>query len=64
MKKGHSTNTAKPIGYVTTAGNWFDVELKKTNIRSYWLKLLGPKGGKVIKVRKNSPKLQYKRKET
>ena len=64
MKKGQISNTAKPVGYVTTDGKQFDVELKKTNIRSFWLKLVGDKGGKVIKVRKDSPKLQYTRKET
>jgi len=64
MKKGQISNTAKPVGYVTTDGKWFDVELKKTNIRTFWLKLVGDKGGKVIKVRKDSPKLQYTRKET
>jgi len=48
-----------PVGFVTDSGKWFDVELVKANIKTYHLRLQGP--NKVIKVRRNSPKLRYKK---
>ena len=45
----------RPIKYKTDGGSVFDVRVKKVNIRSYWLELMGT--GHIIKVKKASKKL-------
>ena len=45
------------VGFKTDSGKVFDVQVKKTNIRSYWLLLKGTNN--VIKVKKKSKKLVW-----
>lgn len=57
----------KPISFVANVGKKhpllgvpkeFKIRVVKTNIRSYWLELLGE--GKTIKVKKSSKKLVWR----
>ena len=49
-----------PTHFRADDGKVFEIEITKTNIKTYWVKLKGP--NKTIKVKKNSKKLF--RKET
>lgn len=46
-----------PHAFCTDSGEEFRVEVLKRNIRTVWLRLIGPE--KVIKVRRKSHKLVY-----
>lgn len=51
------TPSRMPVGFVTDAGQWFDVKLVKPTVKCFWLKLLPD--GKVIKVKRRSNKIRY-----
>jgi len=56
-KRKDYTPKIPPIGFVADDGQWFDIQLVKPNIRTYWIKLLP--NGKTIKINRKSPKLRY-----
>lgn len=46
-----------PVGFRTDSGELFDIRVKKTTIRAYWIELIGT--NKTIKVKKKNKKLVW-----
>jgi len=46
-----------PTGFKADNGQQFSIKIRKTNIRSYWIELIGTH--RVIKVKKRSKKLMW-----